>query len=81
MKKYLNKNKAYTYKDATVYEVFEVKISGLTEIEEKMFSAFEFAEYSPFFGAEDMAQLPSAPTTDCPKFAVWLFRTQRQTFR
>ncbi|MDY6151390.1 MAG: phosphoribosylformylglycinamidine synthase subunit PurQ, partial [Eubacteriales bacterium] len=63
MKKYLTKNKVYTYKDATVYEVFEVKISGLTEIEEKMFSAFEFAEYSQFFGAEDMAQI-AAGTDD-----------------
>ena len=63
MKKYLAKNKVYTYKDATVYEVFEVKISGLTEIEEKMFSAFEFAEYSQFFGAEDMAQI-AAGTDD-----------------
>ena len=44
MKKYLTKNKVYTYKDATVYEVFEVKISGLTELAAKRLSAFEFAE-------------------------------------
>lgn len=55
MKKYLTKNKVYLYKGVTVSEIFCVEISGLDDAWEKMFEAFEFADYSPFTGAEDMA--------------------------